>query len=180
MKGDSIRKYLRPQPAVRRSSTVTNILVSALAPYDQYDAESARQALCDLGQDPDGDLQCVYCGGAAATWDHLNNRVRAGCSSGHGHTLRNLVPSCRTCNERKGAKSWREWLGVLAPSDAAARALRLERFEAVGQTAAVADDDPEIAAALARFEQIRRQIFDLMAESDKVAERIRMRRAGMC
>jgi hypothetical protein len=31
-------------------------------------------------------------------------------STGFGHTLGNLVPSCRDCNSSKGNKPWREWI----------------------------------------------------------------------
>lgn len=112
MKAIAIKKYLRPSTVMGRKSTFTNAFASALAPHDVYDVAAVAAAMRDLGQDPDGDLACVYCGREAATWDHVFNRVVKGDFSGHGHRIRNLVPCCRSCNESKGQKAWLDYLNL--------------------------------------------------------------------
>ena len=42
---------------------------------------------------------CFYCEEIADTWDHIVPRIRGGIG-----TIDNLVPSCRSCNSRKGSK----------------------------------------------------------------------------
>ncbi|WP_313138288.1 hypothetical protein [Paracoccus jeotgali] len=86
MKASSVKKYLRPSTIMGRKSTFANAFASALAPYDIYVPAEVADAMRDLGQDPDAELQCVYCGAEAATWDHVFNRVIKGDFSGHGHT----------------------------------------------------------------------------------------------
>ena len=58
------------------------------------------------------DFKCVYCRRALThtscpfdlTLDHLVPR-----SSGGDHSVKNLATACRSCNSRKGARSWRTW-----------------------------------------------------------------------
>src|SRR5690349_11010298 len=109
MRARSIRKYLRPHPILDRWTTFNGAFQGALAAHEEYDATKHAQALILLGQDPEGELRCVYCEAEAMTWDHLENNVRGGRFSGHGNRLYNLVPACRTCNESKGAKSWQDF-----------------------------------------------------------------------
>ncbi|OBQ65276.1 HNH endonuclease [Mesorhizobium loti] len=173
----SIKKYLRHQSIMQRKSTFANAFASALAPFDEYSPEAAAEAIRDLGQDPEEDLVCAYCGQPAATWDHVFNRVIGGEFSGHGHRVRNLVPSCRTCNERKGQKSWREWLRVLAPSDEEARVVNFERFLSKAAIAPFTFDDMKHQAhdELTRYLEIRAEVFRLMKEADDLASIIRSR-----
>ena len=124
----SIKNYLRPSTIMGRKSTFSSAFASALAPYDTYNPAAVSEAIRDLGQDPNAELECVYCGAKAATWDHVFSRVVNGDFSGHGHRIRNLVPSCRTCNESKGKKPWREFLETRNPPDKDVRINRMERF----------------------------------------------------
>ncbi|MBD9529808.1 HNH endonuclease [Paracoccus sp. PAR01] len=180
MKATSIKKYLRPSTIMGRKSTFANAFASALAPFDAYDQEAVFKAIRDLGQDPDGDLKCVYCDADAATWDHIFNRVVKGEFSGHGHRIRNLVPCCRTCNESKGQKSWQDFLEIRNPPDKVERAWRLTEFlrdndiKAMG-TAAMRH---EATDEMKRFIEIRTQIFELMAEADQLAADIRDKAKG--
>lgn len=177
MKKSSIRKYLKPQPISSRISTFKNAFASALADFDAYDETAVNQALIDLGQDPEGDLLCVYCGAPAATWDHVNARVSKGEYSGHGHTIRNLVPSCRTCNEKKGASGWQAWLDKLGGPDHAERVSRMEQFLA-GGASRLATLEHLRAAAPEEFERyliVRHKVFDLLKEADQLAKEIRAR-----
>jgi len=174
LKASSIKKYLKPNTIQGRKSTFSNAFASALAPYDTYSEAAVAEAIGDLDQDPAKDLYCVYCEKEAATWDHVFNRVVKGEFSGHGHRIRNLVPCCRTCNERKGKKHWKTFLELLNPEDKEQRIGRMERF----LHAHAAPDDYEIIQSkapeeLRQFLQIRAEIFRLMAEADQLAEKIR-------
>lgn len=177
MRIESIKAHLKGQTIMKRKSTFSAAFASALAPFDAYDRESVAAGLEDLGQDPAGELSCVYCGAAAATWDHVFRRVVAGEFSGYGHLVRNLVPCCRTCNERKGGKSWRVWLALAAPPDETARAEAMERFLAHSAARPLTDEILAFAAPaeLARFKAVRSEVFRLLAEADALAETIRLK-----
>ena len=175
MKLATIKKYLRPQRIRSRRSTWSNAFASALAPHDDYDKPLVADAIRDLGQSPEGELLCVYCGEAAATWDHVFNRVERGEFSGYGHRIRNLVPSCRTCNERKGSKSWRDWLEQLAPPEIEKRISQIEHFLQHANAQRITPDDFKRVAPKEydRFIEIRDQVFELLDEADDLAEIIR-------
>lgn len=177
MKLGNIRKHLRSQRLSSRRSTWSNAFASALAPHDDFDEAVVAEAIQDLGQDPGSELECVYCGEPAATWDHVFNKVEQGEFSGHGHQIRNLVPSCRTCNERKGKKSWREWLERLSPPDVEKRIARMEKFLRHGEARKItpADFKRVVGDEYDRFIKIRGQIFELLDEADNLADSIRER-----
>lgn len=162
-----------------RKSTFANAFASALAPHDVYILATVCEAIRDLDQDPDAELQCVYCGAEGATWDHVFNRVVNGDFSGHGHRIRNLVPCCRTCNERKGQKPWREFLETLSLPDKEVRARRIERFLSNAEAQPINTEvmRHEAGEELKRFLTIRSQVFELMAEADRLATVIRQRAA---
>lgn len=173
MKAESIKKYLRPDRIAGRKSTFAGAFASALAPYEEYDADSVRRAMEDLGQDPD-DLCCSYCGAPAPTWDHLSNRVVRGEFSGHGHFIRNLVPCCRSCNERKGGRTWEAHIDRLGRDDAEERKERIRTFIRHGYTQVTTDELREAAPeAYDEFVKNRDEVFRLIARSDDLAKEIR-------
>ena len=180
MKVSSIKKYLRPSTVMGRKSTFANAFASALAPHDIYVQVEVAEAIRDLGQDPDAELQCVYCGAEAATWDHVFNRVVKGDFSGHDHRVRNLVPCCRTCNESKGQKPWREFFETRNPPDKEERIRRMEQFlgSADAQPIGMEAMRHKAGEELLRFLEIRSQVFDLMAEADRLAAIIRQKVAN--
>jgi 5-methylcytosine-specific restriction endonuclease McrA len=49
--------------------------------------------------------RCWVCGGPFQEVDHVIAIARGG-----PHCLANLRPICRSCNARKGARDWREWV----------------------------------------------------------------------
>lgn len=114
------------------------------------------------------------------TWDHVFNRVVKGDFSGHGHRSRNLVPCCRTCNERKGQKPWREWLNALSPEDKEIRGQRMEKFLEGVNTEPLVSKNRRLEAEweLKRFLEIRSQVFELMKEADGPAAIIRQKSVG--
>ncbi|WP_331302957.1 HNH endonuclease [Methylobacterium oryzae] len=175
MRIESIKSHLKGQTIMSRKSTFSAAFASALAPFDAYSREAVAQGIRDLGQDPEGDLSCVYCGTEAATWDHVFSRVVNGEFSGHGHRVRNLVPCCRSCNERKGKRQWRSWLDIVAPGDAVERASKIEHFlsHAAASPMTAEAMDAAAPAEYERYREIRSQVFALMAEADALAVTIR-------
>lgn len=134
---------------------------------------SISEALRFLGQDPNGDLTCVYCGHAAQTWDHLVSLVKAGQLQGFGHQLGNLVPSCKTCNSAKGSKDFTSFIStyLAITSDRAALISRLTEYQQQFASPVYIARLHEMASdQWTRYSAIKQQIFDLMKEADVLAQ----------
>lgn len=156
----------------RRRTTINHMFAAAVAPHDTYDEERVREAVALLGNDPDSDLFCAYCGDAAETWDHVFATVKDSRFSGHGHRLGNLLPCCKPCNSRKGNKPWQAHLAALNldEPDRARRSALIDRYlRAFGRV----DDEFRQTPDQRRLDAIRAQILILVAEADEVAARIR-------
>jgi hypothetical protein len=108
------------------------MFASAIAPVDPYSEADVLLGLEMLAQSDSDELLCVYCDGPAETWDHLQALVLGGQFSGHGHQLGNLVPSCKSCNSKKGNKDYRVFLrgGMISAADAEVRIERIGRYSA--------------------------------------------------
>jgi hypothetical protein len=142
---------------------------------EAYLQSKAEEALELLGQPKTGPLSCVYCGAPAATWDHLHNTVRKGRFSGYGHRIFNLVPACRTCNERKGGKNWQTFFKTIETSDRQERIARLEAFSARAEEEQFSWDQicREFPAQAAQYDELITRLRNLLAEGDRVAIEIR-------
>ena len=178
MRLKTIAKHLRPyRMLASRRTTVNHMFAAAIAPNDDFEEQRVWEAMSLLGNDPDGDLECAYCGKSAETWDHVFATVRNSRFSGHRHRLGNLLPCCKPCNSRKGNKSWESHLASVELWDVSrskrAAIIRryLDRFSTV-------DIETEQTADHQRLEAIRIQILDLIAEGDIVAARIRLATDG--
>src|SRR6056300_1032844 len=53
--------------------------------------------------------QCVYCGNHYELHELTLDHVRPRCYGGATFT-KNLVPSCRSCNQAKGSRNWLSWM----------------------------------------------------------------------
>jgi hypothetical protein len=155
-----------------RSTTVCHSFAGAIAPLNEHRDLDLIAALEGLGQDPRGDLDCVYCEVCATGWDHLVGLVKDGELRGYGHQLGNLVPCCHGCNSSKGGKNWQQYLRSVVPDDVAYEAKRrmlathLERY-------AIPVDLERLALLMpekwARFCELKRLMFSFMAEADEIA-----------
>jgi hypothetical protein len=177
MKKNSIRKHGTIYSILqKRKTTINHAFASALAPVSTFDIQEVAAALRTLGQDPDADLICVYCDRLAETWDHLVGLVEKSELRGYGHQLGNLVPCCRSCNSRKGAKDWQVYLRATVGDDAAFDAKRsvlasyLEHYAAPVNLEQAAILRP---AECARYREVRLMMFSLMAEADEIASELR-------
>jgi 5-methylcytosine-specific restriction endonuclease McrA len=172
MRYSSIRTHLRPYVIVaRRRTTINHTFASAIAPHDTFDEARIRSAISTLGQDPDAELLCAYCGAAAQTWDHVFATVRDSQFSGHGHQIGNLLPCCKPCNSAKGNKHWRAYLDQMGLADTSERAEAIARYLIAYPTSGTYLPTPEHA----RLDAIRTQVISLLAEADQVAKALRER-----
>ena len=168
-----IKNHLRPLKITATKGTIRSKFAAAIAPHDEYNEEEARKLLQKLGQNPDAPLTCVYCDASATTWDHVYGTVSDGEYTGVGHRLRNLVPCCSPCNNRKGKKNWRDYLNGLRQS-ASIRNKRANRIKA--HIEGCEKDGNKAWRNLPEYEQLqatRDKILKLMEEGDKLAEAIR-------
>ena len=55
------------------------------------------------------DYTCVYCGKTYELHELTIDHVHPRCNGGQDIT-KNLVPSCRRCNQEKGSNNWRSWM----------------------------------------------------------------------
>ena len=117
-------------------------------------------------------MTCSYCGAPAATWDHIRNITRNSQFSGYGHRLGNLLPCCRTCNERKGRLDWLEFLSKL-PLDPKTFEDRRETIASYIACYDVQDTLPDHSTAYDEYQEVRREIGRLLREADKLAAQIR-------
>jgi len=172
MKKQSIKAHLKPYSIFqKRKTTINHAFASAIAPAAKYDVETLEAAIRSLGQDPDGNLKCVYCDADATTWDHLVGLVAKGEFRGNGHQSGNLVPCCGPCNSKKGAKDWETYLGSESRETGLVDRRKVIAAYA-GRYAVVVD--PKVVANLRpddwkRYVEIREQILSLMKEADKIA-----------
>ena len=70
----------------------------------QYGIPDQQITEADLLPLADG---CVYCGGPAVEWDHIEPQAAGGRNEGA-----NLVPTCRLCNASKNGRTPEQWLAA--------------------------------------------------------------------
>lgn len=177
MRYKSVSGHLRPFSIVKkRTTTINHAFASAIAPVIPYDEAAIREAIQFLGQDPDEDLHCVYCGGFAETWDHVEPTVKKKMFSGVGHSIGNLVPCCKPCNSRKGGKPWSQYLAQAAGSEFEERHALIDRhLKRYAVPIQLPGEIPEYKELL----RIREKVLDLFAEADRVAARLRQMQASI-
>lgn len=179
MKRQSIRQHLRPYSIrERRATTIHHAFASALAVSEEYDDARISQALRDLDQDPDQELECCYCGHhQAETWDHVFGLVKGKEYAGYGHTVGNLIPCCKNCNSAKGNKDWRTFLATILPDEQvrAMKVLQLEQYfkRYLGSAFRQSEIAEVCPAELTELNELRGEILALMKKADDVASAIR-------
>ena len=177
MRYTDIKRHLQPyQIVARRKTTINHAFAAAIAPCDAFEEARIREAIVCLGQDPDLELRCVYCGNAAETWDHVFAIVQGSTFSGYGHRLGNLLPCCKPCNSKKGNKDWRQFLQSL-PLPPADRENRVTTVEGYLRRFSAQDPIPGQLPEYQQLQAIKQQIIDLMAQADAIANAIRERNA---
>lgn len=177
MKKESIKAHLKQYSIHgRRRTTLNHAFASAIAPNDRYEEGSIEAALEFLGQSPNSELSCVFCGKEAETWDHLVGLVKKGDLRGLGHQIGNLVPCCKKCNSEKGGKD----LALFVDQSSRIRGDRailvkkltdyMAKFAKPIDLSLLKETQPD---AWARYQDLKATIFDLMHEADQVAAVLR-------
>lgn len=179
MKKTSIKAHLKKYSLVqKRKTTINNAFASAIAPFDAYDEQRIDAAITFLGQFPDENLVCVYCGEDAETWDHLVSLVEGGKLRGFGHQLGNLVPCCKACNSQKGSKDFAVFIKSSANiKDNKEKLIDRLRIYAqkFAQPLSIELVETHVPQEWNRYNQIRSEIIDLLKEADELADVLRER-----
>lgn len=171
MKIRSIKNHLQPYVISRkRISTIRNAFAAAIAHYDDFEEDNVRKAVECLGQNPDSELFCVYCGGEAKTWDHLFPLVKESIYSGYGHQIGNLVPCCASCNSNKGGKNWKTWLSTKSFADIDKKIAMIENYHD-----RFFRKDERSEPLTEEYFGLLTKILRLMTEADELAKKIRAR-----
>ena len=112
---------------------------------------------------------CIYCGNnLVERWDHL-----VPVSAGGGTVVGNMVPACQPCDDSKGGKDYRVWLGGPAkknpargkPELYAAVAARAEAYQKHFGFVAPADFRAALdATQLAQYEAFLRVVSDFRTQ----------------
>jgi hypothetical protein len=173
MRYKDIRRFLKPYSMVAsRTTTISHAFAASIAPCDTFDDQMVRIALKVLGQDPDTELECAYCGAKAETWDHVHATVQDKKFSGYGHRLGNLLPCCKQCNSKKGNKNWLVFLQTLPMADGI-RVERESRIAAYLMEYGAKDLVPEHLPEYEQLQELRRQVLQLFREADELASVVR-------
>ncbi len=173
MRYKDIRRFLKPYSMVAsRTTTISHAFAASIAPSDTFDDQKVRMALTALGQDPDAELECAYCGVLAETWDHVHATVQGKKFSGYGLRVGNLLPCCKPCNSRKGNKNWQTFLHSL-PISEAVRSERESRIVTYLTEYGVKDTVPEHLPEYEQLQELRRQVLQLFREADELASIVR-------
>jgi hypothetical protein len=174
-----IRHHLKPYViAAKRTTTINHAFAACVAPSDKYDEVTVREAIRILGQDPDQDLSCAYCGNRAETWDHVHATVKNKEFSGQAHRIGNLLPCCKPCNSKKGNKDWRSFLRGLHLTDDLYEE-REGRIDHYLVRYFVSDEVPKDSPEYRKLQRIRRLVIKLIQEADKLASDIRRKSNAM-
>lgn len=177
MKKEDIKRHLKTYSIYdKRRTTINHAFASSIAPSDNYDANSINEALRFLNQNPNEDLTCVFCEEKAETWDHLIGLVKNGELRGFGHQIGNLVPCCKKCNSKKGSKEFERFINDNEHGGISKNKLiellteYQKKFAKKISLETLKNKNPE---EYEKFLRIKQDIFDLMKQADRVAEKLR-------
>lgn len=177
MKIKSIKRHLKPYVIYqRRKTTISHAFASALSIPDEFEIILVSNAICLLGQNPNNDLLCAYCGNEAKTWDHINAIVLNGEFSGNGHQINNLIPCCKTCNSQKGNQNWETFLREnkqLPPIDLENRIQRIKIYIGNNNVNLLEKIKKQCPKLLQDFQSKKKQVLKLLQEADEIATQIR-------
>jgi 5-methylcytosine-specific restriction endonuclease McrA len=163
-----------------RISSIRNAFAAAIVPVIRPTVDEIATVLSILRTKPT-DLRCSYCGDPANQWDHFKPSVMGGRPTGYPSSIRNLVPSCGSCNQSKGNKHWKTWMtssAKLSPASRRAKDLdvRVQRLEAYERWADCGPIDIEGQVDRELWDQyngIQNNILSKMSEAQQLAVPIR-------
>lgn len=176
MKIESIKSHLQPYSIMKkRQTTINHAFASAIAPSDFYDTKVLKEAVASLGQDPEKDLFCVYCGEFAETWDHVFGLVKDLKYSGYGHVIGNLLPCCKKCNSEKGNRDWESFIKRKNGVNFTSKVNMLKQYFEKYLPKKVDYEEIKDAcpAEIQQLQLIKDKIVGLFKEADTIAEKLR-------
>ena len=176
MKKTAIKTHLKDYGIYqKRWTTINHAFAAALSAADVYDEQAVDKALKILGQDPNGDLTCVYCDKLAETWDHISSTVSNREFSGIGHQIGNLVPCCKACNSSKGSKSWIVYINSIVSSEVVKqqKSEMITRYidQNVVNTKKIIEKHG--SDELAKLTVIKNEIYSLIKKADEISVIVR-------
>lgn len=127
------------------------------------------------------DFKCCFCGngdtGNKRTGIIPDHLIPA---SEYGELcLGNVVPSCHSCNDRRGDSPWRDFLNRNFPAEAPRRARKLEAYLSKYPYSPVkAPSDVLTGKELAEFRRIKDTWAELWKDAKSLRKRINNRRKG--
>ncbi len=179
---ESIKSHLNPYSIYgKRRTTINHAFASAVAPNATYDRKIVGDALRTLGQDPETDLTCVYCGKAAETWDHIFGLVKNNGFSGFGHVVENLAPCCRSCNQKKGNKNWKVFFAapeIAMLPGSKKREKYLARYVTRYESSVQENVKSVCPVEMKNLDEIKEKVFKLLEKADVLAAEIRRKMKG--
>jgi 5-methylcytosine-specific restriction endonuclease McrA len=178
MRYKDIRRHLKAYSiTASRTTTMNHAFAACIAPSDAYDDATVREGLGVLGQDPETNLVCAYCGAEAETWDHVHATVKDKAFSGFGHRIGNLLPCCKPCNSKKGNRDWRAFLNGLAMPEPLRRD-RESRIDAYLKRYCSKDEIPDHLVEYQELQEILLKVLDLFKDADRLASIVRGKSGG--
>lgn len=178
MRKESIKSHLSPFSIFqKRQTTINHAFASAIAPSEKYKEETVAGAIKFLGQDPNKDLFCAYCGKSAETWDHVFNLVKKFRFSGYGHVIGNLLPCCKRCNSEKGNKNWLDFLNnkISSEKNKLRRIKKIRDYieKYIPGELNYEEIEKRCPEEIYKYEKLKSAIFVLMKQADSIAVSIR-------
>jgi len=177
MRKEDIKRHLKTYYVYdKRRTTISHAFASAIAPIDSYSESQVDKALIFLGQNPNEDLMCVFCGEVAQTWDHLVGLVKDGELRGYGHQIGNLVPCCKDCNSKKGQKEFYRFInesGRIKKNKTKLIELLNGYQNRFAKKINLDVLNQKAPTEFEEFRRIKQDIFDLMKKADEIAIKLR-------
>lgn len=174
MKKEDIKRHLNIYSVYdKRRTTINHSFASAIAPSDNYNEEIINEALEFLGQNPNEDLKCIFCGKEAETWDHLTGLVKNGELRGFGHQIGNLVPCCKECNSRKGSKEFEKFINENNHNKKDLINLLHQYQNKFAKKIDLDNLKQKNPNEFKEFQKVKEEIMDLMIKADKIAIKLR-------
>lgn len=176
MKKTSVKTHLKDYSIYKnRWTTLNHAFAAALSAADVYDDQIVDNALAMIGQSTNADLVCVYCDELAQTWDHLSSTVSKGEFSGIGHQIGNLVPCCKTCNSRKGSKTWAAYIQScnLDETTKQQKLAMLARYISQGVVNTKEIINKYCSREVTELNAIKSEIYQLMKKADEISTAVR-------
>ena len=160
-----------------RTSSITNAFFNGIIPVIQPRPDEIDDVLKQLGMTQET-IECAYCGDKYSEWDHLHPLIENKNPSGYITEIYNLIPSCGKCNQSKGNKYWKDWMGSnakLSPKtrnikDWTERMNRIEKYDKWCEGKRTRIDFDKNCGATNLWEKHKKNLEDLISKMKEFQE----------